>query len=191
MHEHGIVHRDLKPSNIIIDQKGNARIADFGLAVDLDDIRVGRNKSLIAGTAKFMSPEQLSGESHLIDERTDIWGLGVILFWMCAGEYPFPGGNFQVQLEQIRKQLHPHFDQCNPAVPTELDRICRKCLFELRQDRYASAQQFLEDIDALQENLSPDFDSSSSWPTFPILGPAASRPIVRNRRLWMTWFRKA
>ncbi len=164
VHEHGIAHRDLKPSNIIIDQQGHARIADFGLALELHSLRHSRNKTQIAGTARFMSPEQLSGETHLIDERTDIWGLGVILYWMCAGEYPFPGGdNFQEQQEQIRRQQHRHLDQCNRKVPKELDRICRRCLCELRQDRYPSAKRFIEDIDALIEYLNVDSKLVARW----------------------------
>lgn len=156
VHEHGIVHRDLKPTNIIIDRNGNARIADFGLALELNASRSSEPRTEIAGTSRFMSPEQLSGESHRIDERTDLWGLGVILYWLCTGEYPFQGENFPELQEQIRRQTQLHLDQINVAIPRDLDRICRRCLAVLRQDRYPSAAAFIEDLDRLLRNQTAD-----------------------------------
>ena len=150
IHDHGIVHRDLKPTNIIIDRHQNARIADFGLALELNSIDHSRRKSSIAGTSKFMSPEQLSGESHRIDERTDLWGLGVVLYWMCTGSYPFDGSNFDELQKQIKTQSQQHLDHCNSHVPEELDRICRKCLSELMHDRYSSAEAVIEDLESLE-----------------------------------------
>ncbi len=160
IHEHGMVHRDLKPTNIIIDRKLNARIADFGLAVELNSLQAATGKCSIAGTSRFMSPEQLSGETHRIDERTDLWGLGVVIYWMCSGDYPFYGSSFVELHEQIKTQSHRHLDQSNSKVPTELDRICRKCLSELMRDRYASVDAFLEDLESLESNTGPGLDSA-------------------------------
>ena len=156
VHDNGIIHRDLKPTNIIIDRFQNARIADFGLALEVNTSRDPQKKGSFGGTSRFMSPEQLSGESHRIDERTDVWGMGVILFWMCTGEYPFNGINFSDLNEQIRLQSHPSLHQNNLRIPVELDRICRRCLSDLINDRYPSAQAFIEDIDALQSKLAAE-----------------------------------
>ena len=82
-------HRDLKPSNILIDREGHAHVTDFGLAVHEDGVRMLKGQA--AGTPQYMSPEQVRGETHWIDGRTDIWALGVILYELLAGKRPFIG----------------------------------------------------------------------------------------------------
>ena len=87
VHQQGFYHRDLKPGNILIDNEGHAHVADFGLAVHEDALRVLKGKA--PGTPPYMSPEQCRGETHWIDGRTDIWALGVILYELLAGRRPF------------------------------------------------------------------------------------------------------
>ena len=81
-HEHGLVHRDLKPENILLDRHDRPHIADFGLAVHEDDRWPRRGE--VAGTPSYMAPEQVRGESHRLDGRTDVWGLGVIFYRMLT-----------------------------------------------------------------------------------------------------------
>jgi serine/threonine protein kinase len=164
MHDYGMVHRDLKPTNIIVDRSGKARIADFGLALDLKTVWRGTRKGAIAGTSRFMAPEQLNGETHRIDERTDLWGLGVIIYWMCTGDYPFVGATFGELKEQIKLQSHLHLDECNPKVSPELDRICRKCLSELRQDRYPSVAALIEDLELLASEATAKTNAAGAVP---------------------------
>ena len=87
VHQQGFYHRDLKPGNILIDNEGHAHVADFGLAVHEDALRMLKGKA--PGTPPYMSPEQMRGETHWIDGRTDIWALGVILYELLAGHRPF------------------------------------------------------------------------------------------------------
>ena len=88
-HEQGLVHRDLKPDNILMDTRERPHIADFGLAL-LDDDRWPR-RGEVAGTPHYMAPEQVRGESHRLDGRTDLWALGVILYRMLTEHRPFDG----------------------------------------------------------------------------------------------------
>ena len=88
-HERRMVHRDLKPANILIDGKGEPRVTDFGLAVHEEKERPKAGE--IAGTPSYMAPEQVRGESHRLDGRTDIWARGVILYEGLTGRRPFGG----------------------------------------------------------------------------------------------------
>jgi serine/threonine protein kinase len=98
-HEKGFVHRDIKPSNILIDQTGQPHVADFGIAATFDDLTTGRSGS--AGTLAYMSPEQIAGENHLVDQRTDIYALGVVLYQMLTGQLPFKARTPLALREQI------------------------------------------------------------------------------------------
>ena len=86
-HKKGVIHRDLKPSNILVDEDGVPHVADFGLAVNADSQSELRGQ--VAGTLVYMSPEQLRGEVESIDGRTDLWSLGVTLYYLLVNQYPF------------------------------------------------------------------------------------------------------
>ncbi len=146
VHQQGVYHRDLKPGNILIDNDGHAHVADFGLAVHEDALRM--LKGMAHGTPAYMSPEQVRGETHWIDGRTDIWALGVILYDLLAGHRPFtaPVGPELYAEIQERDPKSPRMK--NPSVPKELERICRKCLAKRRSHRYATASDLLEDLQA-------------------------------------------
>lgn len=143
-HEQGLVHRDLKPGNILVDAQGRPHIADFGLAVHESD-RWPR-KGEIAGTPPYMAPEQVRGEGHRLDGRTDIWALGVILYRMLTGTRPFDGGSNPELFDDIlhREPIPPR--QRDRTVPHELERICLKCLSKRMTDRYATAEDLAENL---------------------------------------------
>src|SRR5262249_28033830 len=140
----GIFHRDLKPANILIDVHGNPRVCDFGLAIDENS----QNERLphIAGTVPYMAPEQVRGEVHRIDGRTDVWALGVILYEGLTRKLPFPGADTEQCFEEI---LHP--DPKPPRmiesrVPRELQRICLRCLSRRMSERYMTASDLAADL---------------------------------------------
>jgi formylglycine-generating enzyme required for sulfatase activity len=143
-HRAGLVHRDLTPSNILIEGQSEPHIADFGLAfrVDLQHLRAGE----IAGNPSYMAPEQVRGETHRIDVRTDIWAMGVILYLGLVRRLPFPGRDrpkiFRAILESDPKPLH----EVDPAIPRELERICLKCLSKRMDDRYETAAELADDL---------------------------------------------
>ncbi len=146
VHQQGFYHRDLKPGNILIDNDGHAHVADFGLAVHEDAVRMLKGQA--AGTPRYMSPEQIRGETHRIDNRTDIWALGVILYELLCGQRPFTADEPLELYEEIQ-ELDPKSPRVrNVDVPRELERICFKCLAKRRTHRYATAADLIEDLEA-------------------------------------------
>ncbi len=141
-HQRRIVHRDIKPENILIDRDGNPRLVDFGVA--LHDTNYGVSPS-ISGTIAYMSPEQASGNSHLIDGRSDLFSLGVVLYELLRGARPFRGANILGILDQIQRLDPPPIRQVC-AVDPEIERICMTCLAKRPADRYPSAGDLAADL---------------------------------------------
>ncbi len=147
MHSHGILHRDIKPGNILIDVNDVPYVTDFGLAIHEDEVVRYRE---IAGTLAYMSPEQLSGDGHLIVARSDIFSLGVVLFEMLTGIRPFGDrlpGNSTDWIKEV-----PVPSDFEPNVPVALDRICRKALQIRSSDRHTSAREFQIELEKYLEN---------------------------------------
>lgn len=144
-HQNGLVHRDLKPANILLDQNRRPRVTDFGLALDLSALR---HWPEIAGTLPYMAPEQVGGETHRLDARTDLWAAGVILYQMLSGRLPFAAEGKSALFEAIRYAEPEDLLTLDPTIPAELARIVRRCLAKRMSDRYQSAAEFAEDLRA-------------------------------------------
>lgn len=167
-HLHGFVHRDLKPSNVMIGRDGRPRIVDFGLA--LSDEEQLKHAGEIAGTLPYMSPEQLRGETHHLDGRTDIWSLGVILYQLLVGRRPFSGSR-ELVVDQIRNREAKPLRQIKDDVPVELEVICLRCLQKSPAARYPTAKDLAQDLRAFRERQAP----SAS-----MVMPVAALPPRRN-----------
>ena len=158
-HRQGVVHRDLKPSNILLDERGQPRVVDFGLAVN--ETTQAQLKGEVAGTPPYMSPEQFRGEVHRLDGRTDIWSLGVVLYQLLTGRRPFNGELNQLHDEVLHKAPKPP-RQIDDQIPRELETICFKCLSKSAEDRYTTAKDLADDLRAwLASQPIGEVDSSS------------------------------
>ena len=150
-HRLGVVHRDLKPQNIMIDQEGNVRIMDFGIARSLKSEGTTGPGGII-GTPEYMAPEQVEGEEA--DQRTDIYALGVILFEMLTGRIPFQGETpFSVALKHKTK-APPDPKEINPQIPEELSRLILRCLEKNREKRFQRAEELLPELAAIGRGMS-------------------------------------
>ena len=150
-HKLGIIHRDLKPQNIMIDEFGNVRIMDFGIACSLkteDIIKPGE----IIGTRVYMSPEQ--AEAKDIDQRSDIYSVGLILYEMLANRLPFEE---DIPLSVATKHMAGALKgpkEYNPQVPEDLNRLILKCLEGEKEKRYQSAEALFADLDNIESGIS-------------------------------------
>lgn len=151
-HDHGVLHRDLKPSNILLDHDGMPRIGDFGIAriatgnTSAHDItRTGQ----LLGSPGYTAPEQaFDGEA---DTRTDVYGMGALLYHLLAGKPPFQGPTPDSILFQLREHDPLSLRRLNPSVPQDLDTICLKCLRKSPEQRYQSAAQVARDLERFLE----------------------------------------
>ncbi len=146
-HEHHILHRDIKPGNILLDQKGEPQLTDFGLARLVETESTVTRTMEVLGTPSYMAPEQAVGNNAQLTSATDVYGLGAVLYQLLTGHPPFAGGT---TYETIRLVLDTEPRQprlWNPKVDRDLSTICLKCLEKDPKRRYASALALAEDLE--------------------------------------------
>jgi serine/threonine protein kinase/tetratricopeptide (TPR) repeat protein len=149
-HESGIIHRDIKSSNIMVGKDGIARIVDFGLAKLAGQTVLTKTGSTL-GTIAYMSPEQAAGEH--VDQRTDIWSLGVVMYEMLTGRLPFAGEYEQAIVFLILNEEPEPLTSSRRDVPAGLERIVEKALVKSAGKRYQHAGEIAADLHALKKEL--------------------------------------
>jgi len=145
-HARGILHRDVKPDNLLVDQFGDVRVADFGLAAGRDLDRLTRTGAQL-GTPAYMAPEQIDARREDHGPPTDVWALGVMLYEILTGDRPFKGKSFKDLCLQITDPNPTLPRKLNPEVPRDLEAICLRCLSEEPTKRYPTAGALADDLD--------------------------------------------
>jgi formylglycine-generating enzyme required for sulfatase activity/tRNA A-37 threonylcarbamoyl transferase component Bud32 len=170
-HEQGVIHRDLKPGNVMLDRQHEPHVMDFGLAKREAGETTMTIEGQIIGTPAYMSPEQARGEGHLVDRRTDIYSLGVILFELLTGELPFRG-NPRMLMHQLLTEDPPSPRKLDASIPRDLETICLKCLRREPDRRYRTCRELAEDLSRWLEGE-----------------PIEARPVSLLEKCWL-WCRR-
>lgn len=146
-HRNKIIHRDVKPHNIMITSDGVAKLADFGIAKAVNDATLSTGSKVI-GSVHYFSPEQARG--NYVDERSDIYSLGIVMYEMLTGRVPFDGDNpVTVALKHINEEIVPPSEYAG-GIPPALERCVLKCTNKFQTNRYSSADELIEDLDNIE-----------------------------------------
>jgi predicted Ser/Thr protein kinase len=182
-HENGLVHRDVKPQNVLLDTDGRAKVTDFGIAhaVDVDGMTI---TGTIMGTSNYIAPEQARGQA--VDEQTDVYSLGCVLYELLAGDVPFEGDNFvAVAMRHVNDPV-PSVRDLRPDVPPRLDWAIQQAMAKDHHERFDSMADFAAELEACHAEL--DGNEGATMVVAPRSRPGArSRRPARERRRWSVW----
>jgi serine/threonine protein kinase/tetratricopeptide (TPR) repeat protein len=194
-HEHGILHRDLKPGNILLDQKGEPHLTDFGLARLVETESTVTRTLEVLGTPSYMAPEQAVGNNAEVTGATDVYGLGAVLYQLLTGQPPFAGGTTYETIKLLLDTEPRQPRLLNPKVDRDLSTICLKCLEKHPERRYSSALVLSEDLERwlrhepIQARRTGIFSRGKKWvrrnPTTALL--AASLIVLASAAGWIVW----
>jgi serine/threonine protein kinase len=185
-HAAAIVHRDVKPENIMLRPDGYVKVLDFGLAKLTEQseqstsadsgidtmVKADTKPGTVLGTVNYMSPEQARGQ--VLDQRTDVFSLGIVLYEMAAGKRPFVAATSVDTLVSILEREPPPLDEYAPEVPAEFQRIISKALRKDREERYQTMKDLLIDLKSLREDLTFARKLERSRPPQSRVGPATT-----------------
>ncbi len=150
-HQQGLVHRDVKPQNVLLNGDGRAKVTDFGIARSLDVQHGMTQTGTVLGTSDYIAPEQAQGQH--VDDHSDVYSLGVVLYELLTGEVPFPGENFVAVAMRHINEPPPSVRAKRPDVPERVDEAVRRAMAKSPADRFATMAEFRSELDACLAEL--------------------------------------
>jgi predicted Ser/Thr protein kinase len=181
-HDNGLVHRDVKPQNVLLDADGRAKVTDFGIAhaVNVDGMTI---TGTIMGTSNYIAPEQARGQP--VDEQTDVYSLGCVLYELLTGEVPFEGDNFvAVAMRHVNDPV-PSVREVRPDVPPRLDWAIQQAMAKDHDERFESMADFAAELEACHAEL--DGNEGATMVVPPRSRPREPRRPARRRKGWSIW----
>ncbi|MCC4116724.1 serine/threonine-protein kinase [Aromatoleum toluclasticum] len=179
----GIVHRDIKPANILVDDQDNVKITDFGLALNISK-KVESDSTFIMGVGSpaYMSPEQIKG--YPLNQKTDLYSLGVVLFNLLTGRLPFRASNPAQLIYKIINADPPRVSQLNPELPEQIDAVIRKALEKDLYSRYKNGAEFAKELSTVRYQLVDDTYVPPDTSRFSLLRKLAFFTEFDDVELW-------
>jgi tRNA A-37 threonylcarbamoyl transferase component Bud32 len=157
-YERGVIHRDIKPGNILIDERGEVKLTDMGLAKGPADLTLTRDGATV-GTPQYISPEQARSPQD-VDVRSDLYSLGATLYHMATGVPPFRGDTMAELITKVLSETPVPPNEINPALSEGMSLVLRKLLAKDLRVRYQTPRELLDDLDRIERQLPPDVDVS-------------------------------
>ena len=174
-HDRGLVHRDVKPQNVLLNEDGQAKVTDFGIARSLDLQGVTQTGTVL-GTSDYIAPEQARGQK--VDPKTDIYSLGAVLYELLVGEVPFSGDNFvAVAMRHVNEPV-PSVLEARPDCPARLDLAIQRAMAKDPDDRFESMDEFIAELEACTAELDGRGDEGATM----IVPPSRRAPRRAERR---------
>jgi serine/threonine protein kinase len=161
-HQQGLVHRDVKPQNVLLNGNGQAKVTDFGIARSLDVQHGMTQTGTVLGTSDYIAPEQAQGQP--VDEQTDIYSLGVVLYEMLTNDVPFEGENFVAVAMQHISEPVPHVRALRPDAPLRLDAVVQRAMAKESADRFPSMAAFCQELEACRDADEQDTEGTQVLP---------------------------
>jgi tRNA A-37 threonylcarbamoyl transferase component Bud32 len=171
-HQNGYIHRDVKPQNVLLNGNGEAKVTDFGIARSLDVQRGVTQTGAVLGTSEYIAPEQAQGQH--VDERTDVYSLGILLYELLTAELPFSGDNFVAVAMQHINEPPPWVSEWRPDAPPRVDAAVARALAKRPEDRFATMADFGRELEACLNEARLGAGASETM--------VLSRPRIRRAR---------
>ena len=173
-HDRGLVHRDVKPQNVLLNEDGQAKVTDFGIARSLDVQGVTQTGTVL-GTSDYIAPEQARGQK--VDPKTDIYSLGAVLYELLTGDVPFAGDNFVAVAMRHVNEPAPSVLEHRPDCPVRLDLAIQRAMAKDPADRFESMDDFCAELEACLAEVDGRADEGAT-----MIVPAARPPLARAPR---------
>ena len=180
-HEKGFVHRDVKPQNVLLNGKGEAKVTDFGIARPIEARDGETATGTVMGTCDYISPEQAQGRH--VDELTDVYSLGIVLYELLTGDVPFTGDNFVAIAMQHINAPPPPVSLKRPEVPRRVEAAIDKALEKDPADRFSTMAAFCAELEACLAEVKRGDDTGATG-ILPVVKPQRRPRPVRHRRRW-------